>query len=109
LAAKGQYLSFSVTITNSGHAARYLHLQQKISGLPLGDKMFAPSAKGIYEMTKAKKNAPVVGYRAAYDFDDSFLSIPMVSFLEEPKDVGYTLCAHIEMPVPPFICKVDGS
>ena len=109
LAAEGQYLSFSVTVTNSGHDTRCLHLQQKISGLPLGGKMFAPSAKGIYEMTKAKKNAPVVGYRAAHDFDDCFLSIPMVSFLEEADDIGYTFCAHIEMPVPPFICRVDGS
>jgi|GEM_PF-3488651 len=93
-------VSFLVRVTNFSTEPAALRWWQEIIGLPMSDRMFAPSGRDFYPLAERKVD---VGYRDGAEG----LSIPIVTFFDERKDTGVTIAANIETPLPPF--KVQTS
>ncbi|OGV62185.1 MAG: hypothetical protein A3K19_01350 [Lentisphaerae bacterium RIFOXYB12_FULL_65_16] len=102
----GSELEFSVRISNPGTEPAALCLEQNISGLPLRGMCFAPSLRADYDL---KQSGAAFAYRGApclsKGLPGGVLSIPMVSFYERERDLGFTVAAHIEAPTPGFSCE----
>jgi len=104
----GNCFFFSAAVTNSGKTVRRLRLRQSLSEFPAADGFFSPTMRGFSDIKNMPKKTIAVRYRGAASFDSpEFLSIPMFSYLSVARDIGFTFCAHIEMPIAPFLGQVD--
>lgn len=101
----GSQLDFSVRVSNQGKVAVTLCLEQNITGLPLQGMCFAPSLQSNYDL---KQSGVAFAYRGAARMSKGFrggqLSIPMVCFYDQTRDIGFTIAGHIEAPTPAFSC-----
>ncbi len=104
----GEFFSMSAVVTNTGKTAQRLRWRQRFFGLPTADGIFTPTMNGFRELADNSEEIYRAEYRGEIPFEDPrTLSIPMASYLSAATDFGCTLCAHIETPISPFLCRIE--
>lgn len=99
ISVDGDSLSWRATFTNRSARVLPLRWRQKVAGIPMSMRFFAPSAASHYSITDRDV---VVGYRDG----GGELSMPLVAIHSTEPDVGAAFLSSFEGLVEPFLATL---